>query len=37
MPLNSGFNVRGTYTGQDIQKLKKNYSDLERGCKGDIE
>ena len=29
-------NVRGTYTGEDIQTLK-NYADLERGAKGDIE
>ena len=38
MPSISYFNVRGTYTGEDIQKLKTNYyADLERGAKGDIE
>ena len=37
MPLISYFNVRGTYTGEDIQKLTTNYADLERGAKGDIE
>ena len=31
------FNVRGTYTGEDIQKLKTNYADLERGAKWGIE
>ena len=36
MPSNSHFNVRGTYTSEDIQK-KTNYGDLERGAKGDIE
>ena len=36
MPSISYFNVRGTYTGEDIQKLKINYADLERGAKGDI-
>ena len=37
MPSISYFNVRGTYTGEDIQKFKTNYADLERGAKGDIE
>ena len=36
MPSISYFNVSGTYTGEDIQELKTNYADLERGAKGDI-
>ena len=28
MPSISYFNVRGTYTGEDIQKLKTNYADV---------
>ena len=37
MPLISYFNVRGTYTGEDVQKLTTYYADLARGAKGDIE
>ena len=37
MPSISYFNVRGTYTGEDIHKLTTNHADLERGAKGDIE
>ena len=40
MPSISYFNVRGTYTGEDVYKeIKKRtiYADLERGAKGDIE
>ena len=37
MPSISYFNERGTYTGEDIQKLTTNYADLERGAKGDME
>ena len=37
MPSFSYFNVRGTYTGGNLYKISKNYVDLERGAKGDIE
>ena len=32
MPSISYFNVRGTYTGDNLQKLKTKYVDLERGA-----
>ena len=36
MPSISYFNVRGTYAGEDVQKLKTNYAESERGAQGDI-